>query len=255
MREARVSDRDSQRDHARIWGGALARRVLHDARSSRSKKARAMDVRTRRRRPRWAAAAPVCRHAGGFESAAHLSQDAARTVGRPRRDFERIMTPPRLADWILSRVLPMGKRGDSIRGDLVEEFHQQQSQVWYWQQTMRLTLRYLFSPSPQDKLTYPRSSGMWFDLASDVKSAFRNIRRAPGTSALIVLTLAFAIGAATIGFTFADVALLRGLPVGDPSKVVSVFANDQQGTNPRARISGPDFLDFVPRRTTLEEMS
>ena len=75
---------------------------------------------------------------------------------------------------------------------------------------------------------------MWFDLASDVKSACRNIRRAPGTSALIVLTLAFAIGAATIGFTFADFALLRGLPVDDASKVVSVFANDQQGSNPRA---------------------
>ncbi|MGH9219152.1 MAG: ADOP family duplicated permease, partial [Vicinamibacterales bacterium] len=117
------------------------------------------------------------------------------------------------------------------------------------------TLRYLFSPSPQDKLTYPRRAGMWFDLASDVKGAFRNIRRAPGTSALIVLTLAFAIGAATIGFTFADFALLRGLPVDDPSKVVSVFANDQQGSNPRARVSGPDFLDYVVRSTTLEKMA
>src|SRR5688572_24945519 len=190
-------------------------------------------------------------------------------MGGPRRDFERIMTlrldpkrpcrsgqdPPRLADWLLSRVLPMGKRGDSIRGDLVEEFHQQQSQVWYWQQTLRLTLRYLFSPSPHDKLSYPRRAGMWFDLASDLKGAFRNIRRAPGTSALIVLTLAFAIGAATIGFTFADFALLRGLPVDDPSKVVSVFANDQQGSNPRARVSGPDFLDYVARSTTLEKMA
>lgn len=96
---------------------------------------------------------------------------------------------------------------------------------------------------------------MWFDLASDVKSACRNIRRAPGTSALIVLTLAFAIGAATIGFTFADFALLRGLPVDDASKVVSVFANDQQGSNPRARVSGPDYLDYVARSTTLEKIA
>jgi putative ABC transport system permease protein len=173
----------------------------------------------------------------------------------PNRPSRSGQAPPRLADWLLSRVLPMGKRGESIRGDLVEEFHHQQSQVWYWQQTLRLTLRYLFSPSPQDTLTYPRRAGMWFDLADDVKGAFRNIRRAPGTSALIVLTLAFAIGAATIGFTFADLALLRGLPVDDPSKVVSVFANDQQGSNPRARVSGPDFLDYVARSTTLEKMA
>ena len=96
---------------------------------------------------------------------------------------------------------------------------------------------------------------MWFELTSDLKTALRNFGRAPGTSALIVLTLAFAIGAATIGFTFADFALLRGLPVDDPSKVVSVFANDQQGSNPRARVSGPDFLDYVARTTTLERMS
>ncbi len=96
---------------------------------------------------------------------------------------------------------------------------------------------------------------MWFDLSSDIKTSLRNVQRAPGTSALIVLTLAVAIGAATIGFAFADLALLRGLPVDDASKVVSVFASDAQGSNPRARVSGPDFLDYVARSTTLEKMA
>ena len=96
---------------------------------------------------------------------------------------------------------------------------------------------------------------MWFELTSDIKTALRNFRRSPGTSALIVATLAVAIGAATIGFAFADLALLRGLPVDDSSKVVSVFASDQQGSNPRARVSGPDFLDYVARATTLEKMA
>ncbi len=96
---------------------------------------------------------------------------------------------------------------------------------------------------------------MWFELSSDLKTAFRGFTRAPGTSALIVLTLAFAIGAATIGFAFADLALLRGLPVDDTSKVVSIFASDPQGSNPRARVSGPDFLDYVARSTTLDKLA
>jgi len=96
---------------------------------------------------------------------------------------------------------------------------------------------------------------MWFELASDLKTAFRGFTRAPGTTALIVLTLAFAIGAATIGFAFADLALLRGLPVDDNSRVVSIFANDQQGSNPRARVSGPDFLDYAARSTTLDKLA
>ena len=96
---------------------------------------------------------------------------------------------------------------------------------------------------------------MWFELRNDVKMAARGFVRTPGTSLLIVFTLAIAIGVATIGFAFADLALLRGLPVDDASKVVSVFANDAQGSNPRARVSGPDFLDYVARSTTLEKIA
>lgn len=96
---------------------------------------------------------------------------------------------------------------------------------------------------------------MWFELTSDLKTAWRSFTRAPGTTALIVLTLGTAMAASTVGFTFADLAILRGLPVDDTSKVVSMFASDPQGSNPRARVSGPDFLDFAARVTTLERMA
>ena len=72
---------------------------------------------------------------------------------------------------------------------------------------------------------------------------------------MIVGTLALAIGAATIGFAFADFALFRGLPVDDASRVVSVFTSDTHGSNPRARVSAPDLLDFRARTTTLVHLS
>ena len=59
---------------------------------------------------------------------------------------------------------------------------------------------------------------MWFDIRGDLRTAIRMVLRNPGTSTLIVMTLALAIGAATIGFTFADLALFRGLPVDDNSR-------------------------------------
>ena len=154
----------------------------------------------------------------------------------------------------MARTLPPGKRGDSIRGDLIEEF-QQQSAWWYWQQTVRLIVRYAMSRSPQPSLTESRRVPMWFDLTGDLKTALRSITRAPGTSSLIVLTLGSAIAAATIGFTFADFALVPGLPVDDTSRVVSIFASDTQGANPRARVSGPDFLDIQARTTTLQQLA
>ena len=96
---------------------------------------------------------------------------------------------------------------------------------------------------------------MWFELSSDLKTAFRMLHRNPGTSALIVGTLALAIGAATIGFAFADFALFRGLPVDDASRVVSVFTSDTRGSNPRARVAHHGHL-FERRaaRDVIEEI-
>ena len=134
--------------------------------------------------------------------------------------------PPRFADAILKRVLPPGKHGDSILGDLHEEFSRVPGagsrfpSAWYWRETLRLVIRYGPPHSPHRPLSYPRSTPMWFDLRGDLRTALRMMQRNPGTSSLIVATLAVAIGVSTIGFAFADLALFRGLPVDDHAKVV-----------------------------------
>ena len=171
-----------------------------------------------------------------------------------------IARPPRLADAILKRVLPLGKRGESILGDLHEEFSGPGSRsrfptLWYWRQTFRLALRYAASRSPQQSLTYPRSNS---DVARSERRPAHGVSHAAaesGTSSLIVATLALAIGAATIGFAFADLALFRGLPVDDNAKVVTIFASDTHGSTFRGRTSAPDLLDYRARATTVEQLS
>ncbi|MEP6783977.1 MAG: FtsX-like permease family protein, partial [Acidobacteriota bacterium] len=96
---------------------------------------------------------------------------------------------------------------------------------------------------------------MWFDLRGDLRTALRMLLRNPGTSTLIVATLALAIGAATIGFSFADLILFRGIPADDPKVVVSVFASDVKGSTNRMRVSAIDYLAFRERATTLERIS
>ncbi len=169
--------------------------------------------------------------------------------------------PPRLAQSILRRVLPLGKRGESILGDLNEEFFRLTApgnrfpNLWYWRQTIALAIRYLTLDTPQQALTYPRSSGMWHDLTSDLRTAARMFQRNPGTSSLIVGTLALAIGAATIGFSFADLILFRGIPADDSKVVVSVFGSDIKGSNTRMRISALDYVVFRERATSLERVA
>ena len=62
---------------------------------------------------------------------------------------------PTFADALLKRVLPAGKRGDSILGDLREEFYSigdaRQARRWYRVQAVRLTLRYFTQPAPMPR--------------------------------------------------------------------------------------------------------
>src|SRR5262245_8645218 len=60
----------------------------------------------------------------------------------------------------------------------------------------------------------------------DVRYAIRNLRRAPGFTAVTILTLALGIGAATAIFKLADAVGLRPLPVEHPEQLVEVRMAD-----------------------------
>jgi predicted permease len=168
--------------------------------------------------------------------------------------MSRPTSPPRLPRWVLTRLVGADVRGRSILGDLHEEWTARgrgvSAGIWYWRIVSATSLWY--GGATLARLTKGRPI---VDLQGDLRAAWRAIRRSPGTSSLIVATLALAIGTATVGFTFADLALFRGLPVDDSSRVVSVFASDTRGSNRRGLISGPDFLDIQERSQTLTKVS
>jgi len=60
-------------------------------------------------------------------------------------------------------------------------------------------------------------------LPSSLKHSWRSLRRAPGFSASVILTLAIGIGAATAIFAVVDAVLLRPLPYGDPGQLVGAW--------------------------------
>ena len=61
--------------------------------------------------------------------------------------------------------------------------------------------------------------------SADVRLAFRSIRRTPLFSAVVVLTLALAIGGVTAVFTLVDPILLRPLPYQDADRIVRGFTS------------------------------
>ncbi|HEX2165025.1 MAG TPA: ABC transporter permease, partial [Thermoanaerobaculia bacterium] len=65
------------------------------------------------------------------------------------------------------------------------------------------------------------------DFVADVRYAFRTLRRTPGLSALVVVTLALGIGLTAAPFSMLDALVFRPYPVPDPGEVVNLVATSR----------------------------
>ena len=76
----------------------------------------------------------------------------------------------------------------------------------------------------------------------DVRYAARKLMRAPGFTAIVVATLALAIGATTAVFSIVNAVLLTSLPFSDPDRIVQVASAGRDG-KPTV-MSWSDFGDY-----------
>ncbi|MFN2564119.1 MAG: ADOP family duplicated permease [Gemmatimonadaceae bacterium] len=94
-------------------------------------------------------------------------------------------------------------------------------------------------------------SEWWHGVLHDVRYAARGLRKRPGFSAVVLLTLAIGIGANTAIFTVVDAALFRGLPYEDPERLVHLWESAPDHRSERSEASYPDFEDWKAGLTTL----
>jgi putative ABC transport system permease protein len=93
-----------------------------------------------------------------------------------------------------------------------------------------------------------RGDGFMRTLLQDLRYGARTARRQPAFSFVVVLTLALAIGANTVIFSFANILLIRPLPIGAAGTLGWVFLVDPHTRSNRGTLSIPEFLDY---RTSL----
>jgi len=67
-----------------------------------------------------------------------------------------VTDPPRLATWLLQRFAS-GSRGESLVGDLLEQYQQKRSPAWYWRQAVTAILARTTSDVAAHKLLAVRA--------------------------------------------------------------------------------------------------
>jgi predicted permease len=172
--------------------------------------------------------------------------------------------PPRLAAWLLRGQLPP-ELAEAISGDLEEEFRDRvassrrrlKADLWFWGQALTVrgfALRRMSRRLESMRPTWEhRRAGRarpflhrWSMMPmrpEDVKYAVRRLIRAPGFTAVAVLSLALGIGANTAMFSLVNAVLLRDLPVRAPKQLVEIYTSESDGY-PYATSSYPDYRDL-----------
>jgi putative ABC transport system permease protein len=172
-----------------------------------------------------------------------------------QRDANR---PPRLAVWLLERVVPADAR-DAALGDLHEEFADRMqprlgtaaARHWYWRQAFSLAGAFASARIRDIRSNYSRSRSD--SMRHDLRDALRTILRSPAYSLVVIAVLGIGIGATSAIFSFVDGVLLRPLPYANPERIVRIMERPPGGR--RNSISTANFLDWQRSGGVFEVMA
>ncbi len=92
-------------------------------------------------------------------------------------------------------------------------------------------------------------------LLNDIRYAFRIMRKSPGFTLIIILTLALGIGANTSIFSIVNAVLLRSLPYYDPGRLVKISFNNPGIGLREIPYSVPELQDLRSRAGVFQDVS
>src|SRR6267378_1876122 len=101
-----------------------------------------------------------------------------------------------------------------------------------------------------------RAVWQWPSIESffaDVRYGARMLRRNPGATAVMIFTLALAIGAATASFSVVYGVLLRPLPYTDANRIMAVFEVSSEGH--WVHLADPNFDDFRDQNRSFQAIA
>jgi predicted permease len=173
-----------------------------------------------------------------------------------------LSAPPRLAEWLLSRVVPDGPVGRSMVGDARQEFVSASRQsgkgramVSYWATTLSIAIRFI--------PTRVRTRGPWHRMGmrdafngagADLRHAGRLLVRQPGLILTAVFTIALGMAAPATMFSITS-GILADLPFENGDRIVAVQMNDPVRGFVDMGVSADDYRVWSERQQMLADIA
>lgn len=173
-------------------------------------------------------------------------------------------TPPSIAKACLNGALPRGVRGETIVGDLQEEYAHRCARLgalaagrWYRRQVARVIFQYALPHRIRGLIdSLGRHTGEPFrSLPHDGRSALCSLAAVPALAVLVIVILGLGIGASTAMFSVLDAVLLRALPFADPPRTVQIWSELPERPGRAMLISDPDFIDYRQRTRSFDRIA
>jgi putative ABC transport system permease protein len=105
----------------------------------------------------------------------------------------------------------------------------------------------------KEQVREKRNSNGLYSVISDCRYGVRQLRKNLGATAVMVLTLALAIGATTAIFSVVYGVLLRPLPYTDSNRIMAVFEVTSKGRP--SRVADPNFDDFRDQSRSFQAIA
>jgi predicted permease len=168
---------------------------------------------------------------------------------------------PRTWERLLGWLMPAAQR-DAVLGDAAEEFGRRagrdgvaDARRWYRRQVVRSV------PSAVVRGVVALNTGWRTEREvepmrawmRDLELAFRALRRRPGFSATVLITLALGVGATTALFGIYRTVFLEPIPLPESDRLMVVMG--QASTGCCGPASGPDYIDWAERNGSFEALA
>ena len=175
--------------------------------------------------------------------------------------------PPRVAEALLRRKVPVGSRGHSIIGDFREEYRAIRqrrglliAQVWYWYNVLLLSAQYSRSIET-GRARGQRTSGdntrtgagFVETFLQDARYTIKNLLKRPGFTAVVVATLAAGIGGTVTMFSAMNAVYLKPLPYDEPDELAFVSGKNNNGN--AGFVSSLDYFDYREQNDVFESLA